>query len=180
MKKLKAILYLTIMALFVSCESDMQRVKTITSVSGLPTQSAKNIEIIHTDSAKITMIVKAKKLNKYDNVEKPYTEFPEGIKVDFYDEFEEINGQLTANYAIRDDETAIWEAKYDVVAVGSEGKVLNTELLYWDEEKEIIYTDEFVKVTDEESIIYGTGFESDQDFSNWRILNITGTIYTDE
>lgn len=180
MKKYKAILYLTIMALFVSCESDMQRVKTITSISGLPTQSAKNVEIIHTDSAKITMIVNAKKLNKYNNVEKPYTEFPEGLKVDFYNEFEEVNGQLFANYAIRDDETAIWEARYDVVVIGSEGKILNTELLFWDEQKEIIYTDEFVKITEEESIIYGTGFESNQDFSNWRILNITGTIYIDE
>lgn len=168
------------MALFVSCESDMERIKTITSITGLPTQSAKNIEIIHTDSAKITMIVKARELDKYDNVEEPYTEFPKGLVVDFYNEFEEKNSKLSANYAKRIDKTAIWEAKYDVVATSSDGSILNTELLYWDENKEIIYTDQFVKVTEEESIIYGTGFESNQDFTNWKILNITGTIYTDD
>ena len=171
---------LTIMALFVSCVSDMQRVKTITSIRGLPSQSATNIEIIHTDSAKITMIVIAPKLNKYDNVDEPYTEFPEGLHVKFYNEFEETDANLTANYAIRDDESNIWEARYDVVAIGKEGQILNTELLFWDEEKEIIYTDEFVKITEDESIMYGTGFESDQNFDNWRILNPTGTVYTDE
>ena len=175
----KAILIISIMALFFSCSSDMQRIKTITSIIGLPSQSAKNIEIVHTDSAKITMIVNAVQLDKYDKVDIPYTEFPKGLQVDFYNEFEEIDSKLKANYAKRIDETSIWEAQYDVVAINNEGTILNTELLFWDENKEIIYTDKFVKVTEGESILYGNGFESNQDFTVWRILNPTGQIYTD-
>jgi len=168
------------MALFVSCTSDMERIKTITSISGLPTQSAKNIKIINTDSARISMIVYANELNTFDKAEEPYTEFTKGLKVDFYDEAGNVDGKMTANYAKRNDKTAIWEAQNDVVAVARDGKILNTELLYWDEDKEIIYTDKFVKVTEGESIIYGTGFEADQNFDSYTIKNISGTIYTDE
>jgi len=179
MRYLKAILYFAILALFFSCNSDMERIKTITSISGLPSQSAKNIEIVHTDSAKISMIVKAPVLNKFDKVEEPYTEFPEGLLVDFYNDFGEVDSKLKSNYAIRVDETAIWEARYDVVAINHEGTILNTELLFWDENKETIYTDKFVKVTEGESILYGNGFESNQDFTIWRILNPTGQIFTE-
>lgn len=178
--KQKAILSITIMALFFSCTRDIERIKTITSIIGLPTQTAKNVRIVHTDSAKITMIVRAPQLDKFDKVDKPYTEFPKGLEVDFYNEIEMPDSKLKANYAKRIDETAIWEAKNDVVAINRDGTILNTELLYWDENKETIYTDKFVKVTEGESILYGKGFESNQDFTVWRILRPTGEIYSDD
>ncbi|NOZ46611.1 MAG: LPS export ABC transporter periplasmic protein LptC, partial [Chlorobi bacterium] len=78
------------------------------------------------------------------------------------------------------DKTNIWEAKYDVVAVGKDGNILNTELLYWYEDKEKIYTDNFVKVTEGESILYGNGLVSNQDFTDYKILHPTGEIYTNE
>ncbi|NOZ47999.1 MAG: LPS export ABC transporter periplasmic protein LptC [Chlorobi bacterium] len=180
MKTNKAILFTAIMALFISCQSDMERIKTITSINGLPTESATDIEIIHTDSAIITMIVTAPELKKYDKVDEPYTEFPKGLVVQFYNNKGTVDSKLSANYAKRIDKTNIWEAKYDVVAVGKNGSILNTELLYWDEDKEKIYTDNFVKVTEGESILYGNGFESNQDFTVWKILHPTGEVYTNE
>ena len=64
-----------------------------------------------------------------------------------------------------------------IVAINEQNYKLETELLFWDQEKDLIYTDRFVKITSEDEIVMGTGFDSDSRFSNWTIKNVTGTIY---
>ena len=53
---------------------------------------------------------------------------------------------------------------------------LGTEELVWDQQKGRIYTDKFVKITTPDQIITGEGMESDQTFSDWEIMNVSGTI----
>ena len=57
---------------------------------------------------------------------------------------------------------------------------MNSEELIWDEKKKIIYSEQFVRITTDESIIMGKGFEADQSFETWEIFNPTGTIEIDE
>jgi LPS export ABC transporter protein LptC len=70
----------------------------------------------------------------------------------------------------------IVEAKKNVVVINEKNEKLNTEHLIWNEKTKKIYSDEFVKITTPDEIIYGTGFEADQDFSRYKIMNIKGTI----
>ncbi len=37
-----------------------------------------------------------------------------------------------------------------------------------------------VKITSEDDIIFGEGFDSDENFDNWVIRKITGTLFLDE
>ena len=62
------------------------------------------------------------------------------------------------------------------MVVNKKGETLNTEHLIWEEKTEKIHTDEFVKITTEDEVIFGHGFESNQDFSKYRIKKIKGTI----
>ena len=70
----------------------------------------------------------------------------------------------------------------DVVAqcksskLSDKGEKLNTEHLFWDEKKEMIYSDVFVKITTKDEIIMGEGLESNQDFSRYKFKKIKGTI----
>ena len=57
------------------------------------------------------------------------------------------------------------------------GRYLKTEHLLWEEKKEIIYTEEFVKIIRVDQIITGIGFTSDEKLQNWKIKNPKGTIY---
>ena len=68
------------------------------------------------------------------------------------------------------------EAKNNVVIVNAEGEQLNTEHLIWDRKKRIIYSNVFVKITTEDEIIMGEGFESNEQFSKYKILKPKGTI----
>ncbi len=46
---------------------------------------------------------------------------------------------------------------------------LKPKFLFWDQEKDLIYTDRFVKITNEDQIVMGTGFESDPRLNKRRI-----------
>ena len=57
------------------------------------------------------------------------------------------------------------------------GDALYTEELFWDMEKEIIYSDTYTRVHNEENTLYGKrGFKSDQNLSNWQLIGSSGTI----
>ena len=53
---------------------------------------------------------------------------------------------------------------------------LNTEELTWDPVQKKIYSDKFVRIRTADEILLGTGFESDQEFKRYRILNPEGTL----
>lgn len=110
------------------------------------------------------------------DTEKPYTELPSGVHVEFYDEAMKVNSTLDAKYALRKDQESIMEAKNDVVVVNAKGEKLNTEHLTWNERTAKIYSDKFVKITTPDKIIFGNGFEANQDFTSYKIFNIKGTI----
>jgi hypothetical protein len=67
--------------------------------------------------------------------------------------------------------------KDSVIAINEKNEILETELLYWDQDKGSVYTDRFVRITSEDQIVMGTGFESDQRFVNWKIRNVSASFY---
>jgi LPS export ABC transporter protein LptC len=162
--------------LFSSCENDISKIAFDIDYSSLPVESSREVKMILSDSAKIKIILMAPLLDAYDDKENPYFEMKEGIEVDFYDDSMKIYSKVTADYAIRFPNTGMTEAKGNVVVINEKGEQLNTEELSWNEKKQIIYTDEFVKITTENEIMYGTGMEANQQFSQYKIMNIRGTI----
>jgi LPS export ABC transporter protein LptC len=66
--------------------------------------------------------------------------------------------------------------KNDVIVVNIKGDTLRTELLIWDEKTNKINTNEAVKITTPDEIIYGDGLESNTEFSQYKIFKIKGII----
>ena len=62
------------------------------------------------------------------------------------------------------------------MVVNEKDERLETELLYWDREKELVYTDRFVKITTEDEIVMGIGLESNPRFTKYVIKNVSATI----
>src|SRR3972149_6545925 len=154
MKHIPYSLYLIpfIFTLFLACETDIEKVKIITAKGNFPIESAKGAEIIYSDSAIVKVKVTAPQLDRYMGKD-PYIELPKGIKLLFYDEDLDIASQLTSDYAVRYENDGRMEAKGNVVLINEQGEKLNTEHLIWDEEKELIYSAEFVKITTADEII---------------------------
>lgn len=174
-KHVHRIVLFLLFAVFQACENDIEVVNLITSRKIIPSESGKNVLIVYSDSARIKMKLNAAQLDHYDG-ENAYVEFPKGINVFFYNNKNKLESNLKANYAIRYEKSNMMEAKNNVVVINDKGEKLNTEHLFWDEKKELIYSDVFVKITTKDEIIMGEGLESNQDFSKYKFKKIKGTI----
>jgi len=174
------ILLLLLLA-FSSCENDIAVVNTVTleAEKKLPIESGVNIEIMYSDSAQVRAKLTAPVLNSYAG-KKPYREMPKGLEIVFYDAHRAQQTKLTADYGIGFDNgngMEHMEVKRNVVVVNQKGDKLNTEHLIWNAVTKKIFTDEFVKITTKDQIIWGDGLVANQDFSVYEIKNVKGQIY---
>jgi LPS export ABC transporter protein LptC len=145
------------------------------SLKDLPAESGVDVEIIQSEFGKTTMRIFAPRVERFLG-ERPYVEFANGIEITFYDSAMKPETIMNSEYAINYEAEKIMEAKKNVVVVNVKGEKLNTEHLIWDQNKEIIRTEEFVTITTQDEIITGEGMEADQHFTRYRIKKIKGTF----
>jgi LPS export ABC transporter protein LptC len=158
-----------------SCETDQSEINRITVRPNGPAEEIRQLLTLYSDSGIVKVKVTAPVLARYTEP-KPLTELPKGMKIEFYNDSLKVISKLTARYAIQDVQERTWEAREDVVVVNQKGEQLNTEKLVWNEQKELLSSDKFVKITTAEEIIFGDGFEANQNFTHYRIFNVKGRI----
>lgn len=157
------------------CKTDIQTINQVTIDKNAPSETMKDVELMYSDSGKVRMKLSGPQLDRF-NVEKPYVEFPKGVNVLFYDDSLKVDSKLKADYGIRWEKEGKMEVKRNVEVVNIKNEKLNTEDLIWEEGKDKIYTDAFVKITTKDEVMYGDGLESNRDFTKYKIKNIKGTI----
>jgi LPS export ABC transporter protein LptC len=107
----------------------------------------------------------------------PILEFPEGFEVSFYDTAFQVQSRISGDYGISFEKKKLMEARHNVVVENIKtGEKLYTEQLFWDQTKETIYTDKFVRITRGEEVITADGLISDQEFETMEFKNPKGPI----
>ncbi len=140
------------------------------------TQEANDVTINYTDSGALKARITAKKLLGFKKDGNDIVKMPKGIVANFYNDEGEIESFLTAEYGVSYQTQKLTEVSRNVIVQNNKGEKLNTEKLIWDQKKQIIYTDKFVRITTKDEMITGEGMESKQDFSNWHIIKPRGRI----
>lgn len=174
-------LLLAVVFFATACQSnEPDEINAVVDEENHPSLSVKDLESIITDSGRVKYRFLAPEMNQYDNRAKPYTEFPEGLHLIVYNDSGEVEARIKSHYAIYYKKEDLWELQNNVEAVNFKDEVINTEQLFWDADKKKIYSDEFIKITTDEEILTGYGFESDEKFQNYTIKNISGIVSVDE
>jgi len=145
-----------------------------------PDDSAKNIEITRSEEGEISLILYAPVMNTYRG-DNPYTDFPEGIMVTSYTNGEK-QSTLTANYAIDEERAERMEAHGNVVIVDLvKQESILTEKIIWDKRNKRIFSDvEVTQIKADGTVQKGDGFESDERFTKYVIINPRGEILVEE
>lgn len=143
-----------------------------------PLRQAENMVMYRTEKEKMKVILQAKKFNEFQNGDQ---EFPEGLYIEFYDDLGNKTSTLRANSAYFFKQEYKWRGRGKVEVVNlTEGQQLNTEELFWKPDTKKIFTDKFVTITEKNDVIYGTGMVANQDMTNYKILNTSGTMEVKE
>jgi LPS export ABC transporter protein LptC len=169
------VIFLIIGLASLSCENKVELIKK-SDLLDYPSVSGKNIVMVTRDSGNLQLIMHSPLGEQYNTGDSPYAEFRKGIRVDYYDGDTLPKVTLTAKYAkyTKNDDT--WQFRDSVVVINSDNEELETELLYLDLKKDLIYTDRFVKITTEKSITQGFGFESDLHLTRRKIKKVSAVI----
>ena len=119
-------------------------------------------------------------LEGYSLAREPYREFRKGVKITTYqnDSLTTVDAVLTANYAIYYENRELWEAKGNVVVEKSDGKTLYTQQLFWNARTKKIYSNVDSKIVQNNGrdVFIGEGFESDEEFKDWRFRRMKGRM----
>jgi len=165
-------LFLCLMA---ACVNDPETVLETAEKIQPSVERGKDVTMIYSEDGQVALLLEAPTVVR-SQVETPVTEFPDGLKVTFYDANLRPGSTLVADYGIRDEETQEVVVRDHVVVLNEAGEQLDTEELIWDAASRKIRSDKFVKITTADEILFGTGFEADEEFSRYRILNPEGTL----
>ena len=138
-----------------------------------------NLDVVFTDSAKVSMKMKAKTQIILQNEDQ---EFPEGIFVEFYNDKEEKYSILKSNYAYFNQQKELWKIQGDVYVENLEkGQKLETQEMYWKPSSGDITVEDkdSVKITEPDQILWGKGLTAKDDFSYYKIKKPSGFRFID-
>lgn len=138
------------------------------------------VEILYSDSAQVKVRVTGPVMYYHTDPSDPRQEFPDGVEVVFLDRNRQIVSRLTAKYAIRRESMGLIVVRDSVVWQSNAGERLTTDEMTWDERRQKVFTDRFVVITRPEEILYGRGFEADQDFSNITMKAVEGRVQVED
>lgn len=170
-----AVIILLVVASF-SCENSIQTVQKLTAEDTLAALTASNIRYVRTDSGRVQIVLESPLLLKYDGGS-PYTEFPKGFSVKFFDATGNPISLLKANYGIRRGALGIFQARNNVVVENLKThETLYTENLIWNERTKKISAPTFVKIVGPNRTIFGDSLVANESFTHRIIYGIRGVL----
>ena len=141
-------------------------------------QLSTNVEITLTKKGNVTAKIKSEVLKK--NNQSLQLELFDNVNVDLFDENFQQKSLIKSQSAMVNEKENKIKAYGSVLVISDDGKILTTDSLTWDNNSDKIYTDANLEfITSDSDTLYGTGFKSNIDLTNWNILQPRGRINND-
>ena len=169
------ILFIGMLA-FVSCESNLKDVQNIYKTTFFPTGEADSINLKYTDSGRVKSKLQSLKMLDYSSAKNPFIEFPKGVLVTLYDAKNKTT-TIKADKAYSYKSTQIIDLQGNVKIETYDGKILQSNQLYFDQKNEWFFTEEAFKFMDQNgSYIEGVGIDFSKDFKVFNMQNNRGEV----
>ena len=165
--------------LLFSCERE-EEPESESRIEMMMTEYSENLSVVMSQNGRRSYHFTAPQLEGYTLAREPYREFRRGIRITTYkdDSLSTVDAVLTANYAIYYEKRELWEAKGNVRGHNAGGNQLETEQLFWNQKSKLVYSNVDSKIVqnDGRDVFIGEGFESDEEFKDWRFRRMKGRM----
>ena len=175
-----AFLAAVMFVLFPACSGKGKNLaEAVSENDTLPSMRSLGVSTLISDSGITRYKVEAEEWLIYDKKNPPYWAFEKGVYLEKFDTLFRIEASIKADTAYYHEKKKLWELKGNVRIMSLRGDKFQTDLLFWDEKKEKVYSDKYIQIEQDDKVIRGYGFESNQDLTEYEIKNTTG-IFTIE
>ena len=167
--------FFLIIILFFSCENDYNEVIRINEVNKIPAGVTENFVLKYSDSAKIKALLESPKNIDYTNQPFPYSEFPSGLKIEFFDPY---NGStiVSSDYGIVYYQTKMVSLEGNVKILSPDGASILSPQIYWDPDEEWLFTEKNIVFSGNDYDINASKFDADKSFSLLRTGQLNGNF----
>jgi len=170
------VILLLCVAVFYSCENDLDEVKKVTYVPSDPDERTLNMQMIYTDSGYAKVLLKSK-LSETFLSPKRIIRFKKGLEISFFTPTGEVKSILTAKFGEVELESGDMVVKDSVCLKNVlKNQFMLTEELHWNQKTESVFTNRSVIVHTNNKVLYGDGIQTNQDFSQYVFLKPKGSL----
>jgi len=172
---------MVMLLLFSACSGRKKELgEAITERDSLPVMSTKGVETLVSDSGITRYRINAEEWLVFDRKNPPYWSFEKGVYLEKFDSIFQVEASIEADTAYFYNKEELWKLIGHVHIQNLKGERFDTELLFWDQRKQRVYSDEFIRIEQPDRIITGHGFESNQQMTVYTIRRPEGIFYVDE
>lgn len=159
-----------------SCENDIKEVQSLNQKS-IGVEEGRDIESYLSQNGQVKAKLLAPIMLRYQ-LDTPKVEFPNTLKVDFYDDSSKVESKLFAKYGrYLESENKVY-LRDSVVVYNISGDTLFSNELYWDQTRAVFYTEKNVIIHKPDQKVYGKGLIADQSFK-WFTIKHPHNSYLD-
>lgn len=148
--------------------------------SKMPSMATHNIATLISDSGITQYKIVAPVWYVYDEVDTPYWSFPEGLYLQKYDPQFKVIATVAADSAYFIRPVKLWRLEGNVEMTKEPGDLFLSPRLFWDQRHQRLYSDTFIHIENSTHVLEGTGFESNEHLTKYRILHPTGIFPVDQ
>ena len=172
---------IVMLLLFSSCGGKKKELgEAITDRDSLPSMATLGVVTYISDSGVTRYRMEAEEWLMYDRTRPSYWAFEKGVYLEQFDSLFNVDASIKADTAYFYDKQKLWKLMGNVDIKNRKGERFNTELLYWNQATEKVYSDRFIRIEQPDRIITGYGFDSNQQMTIYQIRNMGGIFYVDE
>lgn len=154
--------------------------KAITERDSLPIMATLDVVTYVSDSGITRYRIDTDEWLVYDRKKPSYWSFEKGVYLEQFDSLLNVDASIKADTAYYYDKQKLWKLIGHVDIKNRKGERFNTELLYWNQVTEKVYSDRFIRIEQPDRIITGHGFDSNQQMTIYQIKNMEGIFYVDD
>lgn len=142
--------------------------------SKMPSMSTRNISTLISDSGITQYKIISPLWDIYDEADTPYWNFPEGLYLQKYDPDYNVIATVAADSAKFFKNERLWRLEGEVEMTKFPDELFLSPRVFWDQRRQQLYSDTFIHIENATHVIEGTGFESDESLTSYRILHPNG------
>lgn len=154
--------------------------EAIVERDSMAVMETRGVTTLVSDSGIISYRIKAEEWLVYDRRRPSFWAFEKGVYLEKFDTLFQTVATIEADTAYFYDKQELWKLMGNVDIRNLKGERFSTDLLYWDQKKQRVYSDQFIRIEQPDRIILGRGFESNQEMTVYTIHKPEGTFYVDQ
>lgn len=160
---------------FTSCSTDKKKMApAVSDPAEFPMMTSTGVSTLISDSGVIRYKIIAEEWDVYDKLDTSKWTFEKGVYLEKFDNQMNIEAKVKADTAYYYDKLKLWDLRGHVNILNIKGEKFNTSQLFWDQDKERVYSDRFIRIQQVDKIMTGYGFTSNQQFTDYVIQNTAG------